>query len=63
MLKEDKYVMVIKGDLARKLLKMGYVIGDLKPKLNTDKVTYDYTRSVFMFNKAPGLEEAIEKLK
>jgi hypothetical protein len=62
MLKEDKYVMVIKGDLARKLLKMGYVIGDLKPKKNPDQ-SYDYTRSVFMFNKAPGLEEAIEKLK
>ena len=34
MFKEDKYVMVIKGDLARKLLKMGYVIGDLNFDLN-----------------------------
>ena len=62
MLKEDKYVMVIKGDLARKLLKMGYVIGDLKPKREPNGEV-DFTRSVFMFNKASGLEEAIEKLK
>jgi hypothetical protein len=54
--------LVIKGDLARKLLKQGYRIKDLKPKKNLDN-TYDYTRSIFVFEWKEGLLEAIESLK
>lgn len=54
--------LVIKGDLARKLLKRGYEIKDLKPKKNLDG-TYDYTRSIFVFKWKEGLLEAIESLK
>lgn len=54
--------LVIKGDLARKLLKQGYEIKDLKPKRNLDG-SYDYTRSIFVFKWEKGLLEAIESLK
>lgn len=54
--------LVIKGDLARKLLKLNYEIIDLKPKKNLDG-SYDYTRSVFVFRWKEGLLEAIESLK
>jgi hypothetical protein len=54
--------LVIKGDLARKLLKHGYTIKDLKPKRNEDG-TYDFTRSIFVFQWKEGLLEAIESLK
>lgn len=55
-------VLVIKGDIARKLLKKGFVINDLKPKKELDG-TYDYTRSVFLFKYDDGILEAIEELK
>ena len=54
--------LVIKGDLARKLLKQGYEIKDLEPKRNLDG-SYDYTRSIFVFKWEKGLLEAIESLK
>jgi hypothetical protein len=54
--------LVVKGDLARKLLKLGYKIKDLKPKRNEDG-TYDFTRSIFVFEGKEGLMESINKLK
>lgn len=54
--------IVIKGDLARKLLRKGFVIKDLKPKRNIDG-TYDYTRSIFVFENKEGLEETINEFK
>lgn len=54
--------LVVKGDLARKLLKQGYEIKDLKPKKNQDG-TYDYTRSIFVFKWKDGLLEAIDFFK
>jgi len=55
-------VLVIKGDIARKLLKKGFTIKDIKPKKELDG-TYDYTRSVFLFKHEDGILEAIEELK
>lgn len=58
----NKDQLVIKGDLARKLLKRGFKIVDLKPKKNLDG-SYDYTRSIFVFGWENGLIETIEELK
>ena len=60
--KQCEDVLVVKGDLARKLLKRGFVISDLKPKRNLDG-TMDFTRSIFVFKGQEGLDEAINLLK
>jgi len=59
---EFKDVLVVKGDLARKLLKKGFTIKDLKPKRNED-LSYDFSRSIFVFKGEEGFESAIESLK
>jgi hypothetical protein len=55
-------VLVIKGDLAKKLLALNYTIIDLMPKKDLDG-TFDYTRSVFIFRNEDGLLDAINRLK
>lgn len=58
---DNKYI-VIKPAIARKLLKMGYHISDIRPQKQEDG-TIDFTRCVFVFDWAKGLGEAIRRLK
>jgi hypothetical protein len=55
-------ILVIKGDLAKKLLALNFKIIDLMPKRELDG-SFDYTRSVFIFKNEDGLLEAIDRLK
>ena len=56
----DKYVY--KPDIARKLLKMGYAIVDLKP-MKRENGEMDFTRSIFVFKDHDGnIEENISNL-
>ena len=52
---------VIKGSVARKLLKMGFKIKDVKPQKQEDG-SIDYTRCVFVFEGKTGLDDAIYRL-
>jgi len=61
-MKDKKNILVIKGDLAKKLLALNYTIVDLMPKKELDG-TFDYTRSVFIFKNEDGLLDTIDKLK
>jgi predicted CoA-binding protein len=54
--------LVIQPSIARKLLKLGYKIIDIKPQKQTDGTT-DFTRCVFLFEKVDGLDKEIEILK
>ena len=47
--------VVIKPSIARKLLKDGYSICDIKPQMNEKTGTYDFTRCVFIFSGKDGL--------
>ena len=47
----DKYVY--KPDIARKLLKLGYDIVDLKP-MKRENGEMDFTRSIFVFKDTDG---------
>lgn len=58
-----KTVTVIKPDIARKLIHVGYKIVDLKPKFNIDGLGIDYTRSVFVFEYKDGIYEKIKQFK
>jgi len=55
-------ILVIKGDLAKKLLDLKYEIIDLMPKRELDG-SYDYTRTVFIFKNVDGLLDDINRLK
>ena len=54
--------MVIQPSIARKLLKLGYKIIDIKPQKQTDGTT-DFTRCVFLFEMTDGLDRDIGILK
>lgn len=53
--------IVIKGSIARHLLKNGFVIKDVKPQIQQDG-SIDFTRNVFLFEAKVGLKDAIKKL-
>lgn len=57
---EDR--VIIKPSFAKKLLKQGYIIKDLRPQ-KRENGEMDFTRCVFVFEAKDGLDEAIEKLK
>lgn len=61
-MKNNQGILVIKGDLAKKLLALNYTIIDLMPKKELDG-TFDYTRSVFIFKNENNILEVIDKLK
>lgn len=50
--------LVFSADVARKLLKAGYQIVDIRP----DKMDPDNKKSIFVFRNDFGLDEAIQKL-
>lgn len=57
-----KSFLVIKPSIARKLLRMGFSIIDIRPQKQEDG-TVDFTRCVFMFENQKGLQETFESLK
>lgn len=57
-----KSFLVIKPSIARKLLKMGFRIIDIRPQKQEDGTT-DFTRCAFVFENTEGLKEAFETLK
>jgi hypothetical protein len=57
----EKNQIVIKASIARKLLRMGFKIVDVKPQKQEDGTT-DFTRCVFVFEAKDGLRKAIEAL-
>ena len=59
----EKNQLVIKPTIARKLLKDGFNIIDIKPQRNVETGQYDFTRCVFVFESKDGLYSAIEKYK
>lgn len=54
----NKTVIVFTSQTARKLLKMGYTIVDIKP----DRNDIERKRSVYAFRDEPGLREKIADL-
>lgn len=59
-MKENNQI-VIKASIARKLLKMGFNIVDVRPQKQQDG-TIDFSRCVFVFAAKEGLRKAIESL-
>ena len=57
-----KSFLVIKPAIARKLLKMGFHIIDIRPQKQEDG-TMDFTRCAFVFENREGLKEIFESLK
>ena len=56
------YTYVYKPDIARKLLKLGYTIVDLKP-MKRENGEMDFTRSIFVFENTDGqIEESINSI-
>lgn len=53
------YRLIIQPSIARKLLKQGYKIVDIKPQKQEDGTT-DFTRCVFLFEYKNGIDSAIE---
>lgn len=53
--------LVFKVNIARKLVRMGYRIVDLKPSKTKDGQT-DFNKSIFVFADENNIEEEIEKL-
>jgi hypothetical protein len=53
--------VIIKGSVARKLLKMGYSICDIRPQKQTDG-SIDFSRNVMVFSAKEGLRDAVNKL-
>ena len=51
----EKNQLVIKPTIARKLLKDGFNIIDIKPQRNVETGQYDFTRCVFVFEGKDGL--------
>lgn len=60
-MKENNQI-VIKASIARKLLKMGFNIIDIRPQRQENGTT-DFSRCVFVFDGKEGLKKAIESLK
>ena len=60
-MKENNQI-VIKASIARKLLKMGFNIIDVRPQKQEDGTT-DFTRCGFVLEGNDGLEKAIKSLK
>jgi hypothetical protein len=54
----NKTVVVFTSDMARKLLRRGYSIVDIKQ----DKFDQDGKRSIFFFKNENGIEESIKEL-
>jgi hypothetical protein len=54
--------LVIQPSIARKLLKLGYKIIDIKPQKQIDGTT-DFTRCVFLFEKQDGIDKDIGIIK
>ena len=53
---------VYKPDIARKLLKIGYTIVDLKP-MKRENGLFDFTRSIYVFKDSDGkIEESIKSI-
>lgn len=59
----ERNQVVIKPTIARKLLRNGYSIIDIKPQRNVETGEYDFTRCVFVFQGKDGLCTEIEKYK
>lgn len=59
----ERNQVVIKPTIARKLLRNGYSIIDIKPQRNVETGEYDFTRCVFVFQGKDGLCATIEKYK
>lgn len=59
---KERNQTVIKGSIARKLIKMGFNIVDVKPQ-RQENGTIDFTRCVFVFGAKEGLQKAVESLK
>ena len=57
-----KGIIVIKPSIARKLLRMGFNIVDIRPQKQEDG-TMDFTRCAFVFEDKEGLKEIFESLK
>lgn len=53
--------LVFKTNIARKLLKMGYRIVDLKPYKN-ETGDFDFTRSIYVFADENDIDKEISKL-
>ena len=53
--------LVFKVNVARKLVRMGYRIIDLKPSKTKDG-QIDFSKSIFVFADENNIEEEIEKL-
>lgn len=51
-------LMVFTPDLARKLLRKGYTICDIKP----DRLDLDHKRSIFIFKDAEGIRDDLRSL-
>ena len=58
----EKDQIIIKASIARKLLKMGFNIIDVRPQKQKDG-TIDFSRCVFVFEGKEGLEQAVKSLK
>jgi len=54
--------LIIQPSIARKLLKLGYQIIDLKPQRQTDG-SVDYTRTVFLFAYKDGIDKSIQDIQ
>ena len=54
--------LIIQPSTARKLLKLGYQIIDLKPQKQTDG-SVDYTRTVFLFAFKDGIDKDIQEIR
>lgn len=55
---KKEYVTVFTAELARKLLKKGYSLADIKP----DKLDIDGKRSLFIFQNSNGIQDEIYEL-
>jgi hypothetical protein len=53
--------VIIKGSVARKLLRLGFSIIDVRPQKQTDG-TIDFSRNVLVFKAQEGLQDAVNKL-
>lgn len=54
----ENTTLVFSADVARRLLKQGYKIVDIRP----DKLDPESKRSVFVFQNADGLDDAIHRI-
>lgn len=57
----QKTRIIFKASIARKLLKMGFTIVDLKPQ-KSESGSMDFTRCIFVFKDENNIECAIKDL-